>query len=84
MAGREQHRPDNVEALVAVFRVWLTDGPDHTTLTFSKRGGSVTLAAAAAHGGALEMLQRLAPQGTAPSHPHGPGGGPRCPRERTS
>lgn len=52
----------DVEQLVAGFRAWVLNGPDQSTLSFSKAGGSVTLNASAVHGSALELLQRFSPQ----------------------
>ena len=53
--------PDE-ELLVQGFRAWLRDGPERSTITFSKAGGSVTATAATVHGSALELLSRFAAQ----------------------
>jgi len=67
--------PDE-ELLVQGFRAWLRDGPERSTITFSKAGGSVTATAATVHGSALELLSRFAAQtGT---------GRPLCQPVRTS
>ena len=63
MNQRHPHaKGDDTEALVTAFRAWLLDGPDNSTLTFSKCGGSVTLQASAVHGAAMDLLQRMATQ----------------------
>ncbi len=50
-----------LQKLEAAIHRWLVSGPDQSTLTLSKRGGSVKAEAATAGGNALELLERLAP-----------------------
>ncbi len=52
----------HIEQMVVAFRAWCLNGPDHSTLKFSRRGGSVSLQASAVRGGALELLERFASQ----------------------
>jgi len=50
-----------LQRLEAAIHRWLVSGPDHSTLTLSKRGGSVRVVAAAVHGNALELLEGFSP-----------------------